>query len=348
VLIVKGKPYAIKIYFPEVPAGMEPSFTIAVPAGTSFLTGNGEAIPGQLGWFQVLTTIPVAAPDSTVDSQWNITWNYTTITKVMYFEVSDPDLAADEIYQKESARLALTSQDYLARIVVVDSITSGTLVVVSGDTSLYSHAITVEDHRLGKQLSWPIPAEYIQTGELTLLWNTDIIQYYQRLLVAPISLLPVMMEIRFIIDRIVKQLDEPQSYTEADAYVGVVGGISLINGWFPLTAWSIPMFPGVLRSFLVYASAWYMLNSQFVLEGDLAFSYSGQTITLDYDRTGMLESEMSRLYEHLNMHLTKAKLSVLRTAGVLGLIGLTSGPIGTGPAERSVIKTTKFQGIISR
>lgn len=344
-LVIKGRPYAFKIYFTGIVAPAVPVFSIATPTGTIFLSGNGSAIPGQADWYQCLTTIPVSSPDSTPNTQWTITWSYATTTKVMYFEVVDPDLTADEVYQKESARLALTSQDYAARIVVVEQILSGNLSVVSGDTEICTDTIAIENHRLGTQLSCTIPAVHLAVGELSLIWNTDVIQYFQRLLVAPISMLPVMLEIRYLVDRIVKQLDEPQSYTEADAYVGVIGGLGLINGWFPLTSWAIPMFPGALRSFLVFASAWYMLNSQFVLEGDLAFSYSGQTVTLDYDRTGMLESEMGRLYEHLNTHLTKAKLSVLRTPGILGV---TAGPIGTGPSEYSVTKSKRFQGMRTR
>jgi len=341
-LVVKGNAYSFKINFPEVPGGSFPGFVMYTPTGTIFLAGTGVAITGSAGWFEYEVTIPVSAATGTASSPWKITWAYGSIYKTMYFEVTDPNLFDDEIYQKESSKLGLAGSNFDARIIVPETVTDATVTLLTGSGEVEGAGGTASPvtHRLGTQISKTITGDYLTAGEYTLLWDTDVTQYFQRLLVAPPSLLPMILEVRFLIDRIVKQLEEPQAYTESDMYSAIIGGLGIINGWFPLTSWTVLNTPRELKPFLVMAGAWYALNSQFMVETDMAFSYAGQTITLDYDRTGLIAEEAGRLWDYLTEHLTKAKLQVLR---IPGMLGVTSGPIHK---IGSVTKNRNFRGML--
>jgi len=323
-IVVKGRSTNYNIYFPES-NGSNPSFTIATPDGSVFLSGTGTPVANMTDWYTITTTIPVSAPASDPDNQWSITWVHGTIQKVVYFDVTDPELADDEIYQRELTKLGIAGSDYSARMIVSGSPTDALLDFYNSSGILIKGiSVVIETHRLGSQLSASIPLTYMLEGEYTLVWTTDVIDYFQRLLVVSPTTLPVIQKVRFIIDRIIKRLDEPQSYTDADVYAGIYGGLDVINGWSPVTNYSMNSLPDSLKPFLPIAGSWYMLNSQFMLEADLAFSYSGQTVTLDYDRSGPIESEIGRLWEFMSENLGKAKRSVLR--GTMGALGVTTGP----------------------
>ena len=237
-----------------------------------------------------------------------------------------PDLTDDEIYARELTKMAIQGSDYTARMIVAEGIVDANAILYdTANIIIRGLSVEVEDHRLGKQMSTEIYRSHLSVGEYTLVWETDIQNYFQRILVISPTFLPMIQKTRFIIDRILKSLDEPQSYTDADMYAALTGGLELINGWHPVTEYFFTNYPNALQPFLPIAGAWYALNSQFMLETDLAFSYSGQTVTLDYDRSGPIESEMGRLWDYLNEHLTRAKRSVLR--GLMGVLGVTGGPI---------------------
>jgi hypothetical protein len=72
----------------------------------------------------------------------------------------------------------------------------------------------------------------------------------------------------------------------------------------------------------VYVIAWsalWALRSQHLLENDLAFSFSGLSTTLDYDRTGNLDSAITGLMDFINNGLSKAKTALARSATVGGV-----------------------------
>ena len=80
-----------------------------------------------------------------------------------------------------------------------------------------------------------------------------------------------------------------------------------------------------MTTFLIAAAAWWGLQAQYLSEGELSFSFSGQTVTLDVDRTGIYESAMSRLKDYLDSELEKTKRNALRRVSV--------GAIATRPYD---------------
>lgn len=328
--VIKGKEFKYSILFPES-SGEVPTFTIYTPQGQLFITGDGSVAEGDN--YETIVTVPVNAPNSTPDNQWRIEWGHGDVKKVMYFDVKDPELSNDEIFQRELFKFALPSKTYNARLIIPERPEDIECFLYRGNNMITAvEAEDPEDHRLGTQLTAEIPREHMKVGELTLVWDTDIEDYYQIINVPPMTMLPTINRVRFIIDRVIKRVEEPQAYLDSDLVAAIYGGLEYLNAWNPLTYYVLTDMPVGLSPFLVYASAWYALNSQFMLESDLAFSYSGQSLSLDYDRTGPIESEIGRLQEYMSEHLTKAKKTLLR-GQTQGVVGLTSSGLGPGIAE---------------
>lgn len=333
-IITKGKTGTFTIYFPETTDDDPPDFTVKTPAGLTFISGQGlwDEEKGT-SWFKMQTVIPVKAPSSTANAMWSITWSKGTVIKTMYFDVQDPDLSDDELYLKELTKLAIATRPYTARIIVSEQVSNPSLTIYSGDTVLSENIIaTPEDHRLGTQLSASIDSSLLVTGEFNYLWTTDSDDYYQKVMVAPISMLGLINKIRFMIDKVLKEIDEPQAYADSDIYASILGGIDYVNLVHPLTEWTAVNYPKALFPFLPYAAGIYLLSAQYMLETDLAFSYSGQSVSLDYDRTGAIESTVSKYKEYLDSHLSKAKKNALRTEHIH--VGLTMGANGLGQMTR--------------
>ncbi len=325
--VIKGKEFKYSIKFPES-NGELPEFSVYTSQNQLFITGLGELI--ETDTYEAIITIPVSAPSSTFDNQYNIEWKYGTVKKIMYFDVKDPDVSDDEVFQRELFKFALPNKNYNARIIIPERPSDIECSLYQGNRLLTEiEADDPIDHRLGTQLTCEIESAYLKIGEYTLIWLTDIDDYYQIITVPPISILPVISKIRFLVDRVIKKIEEPQVYLDSDILAAIYGGIEYINAWTPVTAWTISDIPAIIKPFIMYAGAWYLLNSQFMLESDLAVSYNDQSVSMDYDRTGPIESEISRMQEYMSEHLTNAKTNALKNV-TLGTIGLTTSGLGPG------------------
>jgi hypothetical protein len=303
-----------------------PSFSVKTSSTQVFLTGTGEALFTD-DWYSAKFTIPPTAPNSTVENQWSITWTSGTVQKVVYFDVEDKDISEDEIYLKELHKFALEAVDYDFKI-VIPVVPEECEAFFYNSSRLLASALDCEivDHRLGAQITGTIDGEFLTAGEFTLVYKTDIGNYMQTILVLPIKYFPVMTGVRFLIDRILKDVTEPQAILESDLAASVFGGIEVINITAPVTEWNITNLPSTVVSFLKPAACIYMLNSQYMLESDLAFAYSGNTVSLDYDHTGAIESALGRFQEQLQENLGRAKNSILNANP--GVVGLTTSPNG--------------------
>ena len=337
ITVVKGKEFNYKIFFPET-NGNPPKYEIKTPKKQVFLTGDGNK-GEEDNFYEIPMTIPAKAPSSSVDFPWSIVWLYKTYTKEMFFDVRDPGATDDDIYQRELSKFVLANMDYRGRLVIPERPEDVSCSLFKKEDPIIKEIdVEIGDHRLGTELITEIDKKYLTPGEDIVIWFTEIQNYFQILHVTPVSMLPILSKIRFMIDRILKTMQEPQVYLDSELNASLYGGIEYINAWNPLTEWNIMDFPTALTPFLVYAGGWYALNSQYMLESDLAFGYSGQAVSLDYDRTGPIESEIGRLQEIMSEHLTKAKVNVLRK--VQGTVGLTNS--GLGPVGMTVRRNLRL------
>lgn len=133
--------------------------------------------------------------------------------------------------------------------------------------------------------------------------------------------------LRMLIDKVQKKIGHVQSYSDSDMYEYLQRGQDFVNAVNPITGWSLNSWPSSfgMTNFLLMAAAWWGLNAQFIAEGELKFSFSGQTVSLDVDRTSTYEAAMGRLKDYLDNQLQQTKRNMLRRVSV--------GSIATRPYD---------------
>lgn len=119
-------------------------------------------------------------------------------------------------------------------------------------------------------------------------------------------------------------------YTEGDLVQYLVRGLSLFNMYLPrITNFNGTNMQGTLLDAWLLCAAYYALSAQLQAEGSMAFDFSGQTVSLNVDRTPAIESALGRIETMLD-NVVKPLKSQLATAGILGGDGSVGGkPIDT-------------------
>jgi len=344
-VIYRGKSYIFKQSFldkngnPLEPADdTYPRYSIYDINNSEVEVGTGKP-SNKPGWYAIDFVAPDNALLSTDDCSWRIEWLFVDKEGNHYLKVEDFDLvdetisAADEISQQfiflankdNKLIIRLFSEPFLIRLTIYDEAGSPTSVenvehpgnkidkIRDGDSYLYSYTIRAGTFEEGQTYSamWEIYENPDSTPDY--IWQKIVAVHWKVLRLIP--------DLRMLIDKIQKKQGTVQAYSDADLTNYIEQGLRMLNGWHPVTSYTYSTLPDQLFIFLLLFSAWYALNSQYMLEVDSAFSFGGQTVTLDYDRTGGIESEIGRLMEFITEHLTRAKTAVLRGRS-LGIVSV--------------------------
>jgi hypothetical protein len=158
------------------------------------------------------------------------------------------------------------------------------------------------------------------TGIFNVIWSSrqtptsPVQRTIQQLRVPEAFFWTFQPSLRMLLDKVQKKVGMVQAYSDADLYEYSLRGMGMVNQYNPVTAWGLNAFPTNMgfEEFIVLASAWWGLNAQYLSEGELAFNFGGQSVTLDIDRTGYYESALSRIKDHLDATLSKAKSTWMR------------------------------------
>lgn len=135
-------------------------------------------------------------------------------------------------------------------------------------------------------------------------------------------------------------------YTDSDLLGYLQRGLALFNSYPPaLTAFNGTDMQGMIQDAWLVCSTYYALGAQLQAEGSLAFDFSGQSVTLNVDRTPTIESALGRM-ESLIDSTVKPMKKLLTKAGVLG----GSGSQGRGfiDGSRSIGSVTIANSPMSR
>tara|TARA_R100000656_G_scaffold104176_1_gene76113 strand:+ start:141967 stop:142845 length:879 start_codon:yes stop_codon:yes gene_type:complete len=182
---------------------------------------------------------------------------------------------------------------------------------------------------------------YVDTPELTTtgcylaVWNSrqtaisQSVTSVQQIRVPESKFWWLQPSIRMLLDKAQKKIGHVQSYSDSDLYEYMMRGADYINATNPITGWTLTNWPGAfgMTNFLLMASAWYGLQAQYLGEAETAFNFSGQTVTLDIDRTSYYADAMSRFKDYLDNDLQKTKRNMLRRVSVGAL---ASRPLSFG------------------
>jgi hypothetical protein len=132
------------------------------------------------------------------------------------------------------------------------------------------------------------------------------------------SVLSAASELLDFVDkaRVANVIPELQ-YSQSDLLTAMRGGLNIFNGLPPTPSSFTGMnMKGCILESWIICSAIKLLNMQILAEGSLAFEFSGQTVSLNVDRTQSLESMLGRMQEMFESIVKPAK-ALLAKNGVL-------------------------------
>lgn len=135
-----------------------------------------------------------------------------------------------------------------------------------------------------------------------------------------INALPLITSLRMLIDRFQKRLGRVQAFEDSDLLEYISQGLRLVNLGYPTTNYPLDSMPDILMSLVLLAAGWYGLQAQSLLENDLQFNFSGQSVTLSVDRQSGLDAVAGRMMEMFNTQIGPAKLSLVRRAQGVGTV----------------------------
>ena len=297
--------------------------------------GVADTTPGR---YRADFIVPTDAPLTNDISRWRIEWTMVAtdsrqVDFVEEFDVRDTVLTASET--REQKFITLMGEDYRAIIrlpevpveifvdvyllgsttKIVDNVglgLGGIQQSIDGDCIVYYYDITGSDFGVSCFFSviWKIR-------------NTSIEPFnflYQSLTVISPTTLNLVTCLRMLIDKFQKRLGTVQALEDSDLVEYLVRGSELVNSSYPTSFFGFNTMPQSLTVFHLLLSAWYGLQAQRLLEIDLGFSFSGQTVTLDYDHQSGIADVASTWSDFIKENLTAAKMSILRRNTPVGSV----------------------------
>ena len=152
--------------------------------------------------------------------------------------------------------------------------------------------------------------------------------------------------LRMLVDKLQKKLGLAFAYANEDLYEYLLEGTKVINSYWPPSNYSVSAPPNSIEAFIVLAGAWWGLTAQRILYAETALSFSGQTVTLDYNPGADIDSLISTFKEILDNSVSKVKQQLLRQSSGVGSIATRPYryrtnvvfPVSSGPGQTQFIR----------
>lgn len=129
-------------------------------------------------------------------------------------------------------------------------------------------------------------------------------------------------------------------YTQADLIEYLARGLNLFNSFPPqLSAFTGTNMQGIILDCWLQCSAYYALAAQLQAEGALAFDFSGQSVSLNIDRTPSIEAALGRIESAMNDNVKPTK-KLLAKAGVNSGDGSQGGRFIDGSSQFGALSLT--------
>lgn len=319
---------------PIIPVNSDyPRYSIYNPDGVEILNGVGSQGVGSGEW-QAQLILDSDLPLTTASTRYRITWVMVNANSQQFessteFELLDAVVSEPEGREQKyitlagaGTRLKLTlpfqPDDLSFRVYQGNDQQNPVFGANAGDLTRVPN---------GNQYTYyaDMPGNLLLiNAKYAIVWKiretpTDTEQFtFQSLTSVGSATLNAITSLRMLIDKFQKRLGTIQAYEDSDIVEYLERGAELLNGTFPITSWGIGYVPPQLNVFHIMLSAWYALNAQQLLEIDLGFDFSGQSVTLNYDHSSALADVMSRWQDYVEKNLTPAKMSILNSKGSVG------------------------------
>lgn len=184
-----------------------------------------------------------------------------------------------------------------------------------------------------------VPANTFTTGDYAILWQftlgTEDSSFFQKVMCIDTWALGRISDLRMRVDKYLKDIDTYTGYRDSDLYFHLTKGLDYLNMYFIPTDWTMVKFKGELAMMLpglITCALYSLLRAQYLAEGDASFSYSGQPVSLEIDRSQFIEAEIGRLENEINDVVKPAKEQFIKRGSSVGVLGLTypsvNGTIG--------------------
>jgi len=128
-------------------------------------------------------------------------------------------------------------------------------------------------------------------------------------------------------------------YTQGDLLMYLNRGLSLFNALEQITAFTGVNMTGYMQEAWLICAAYYALAAQLQAEGALAFDFSGQTVSLNIDRTPSIESALGRIENQIENVVRPLKKRLVQ-AGVTGGDGSNGTQPLNGARSKGVLGLT--------
>jgi len=127
------------------------------------------------------------------------------------------------------------------------------------------------------------------------------------------------------LENVIAELD----YSAVDLIHYLYRGLQLFNNLpsQPTDFWGTDM-RGILLEHWITCSSYYALSAQLQAEGQMAFDFSGQTVSFNVDRSPSIEAALGRVETMINEHVKPFKKMAIRS-------GVTSGTGAQGERKMS-------------
>lgn len=346
-----------------------PSYRILDPSGA--ILAQGVGVPaGAPGHWKIGWVVPKAAQLTNphrryqmatvmVDKemrQWELSWDFDVVESAI--KPQEPELqqfltfvnTPIRLFFKNTVRpvslqvgLFLKGQDTRP---LHTAILTYPIPIPAGSTDLQE----VED---GTGFTYYVDTPAINSaGSYSALWqvrDTTISQLdfeHQVVQVVTTTAAHMINSLRMLVDKLQKKLGLAFAYTNEDLYEYLSEGTKLINSYWPPTNYNVSAPPNSIEAFIVLAGAWWGLTAQRILYAETNLSFSGQTVTLDYNPGADIDSIISTFKETLDNSVSKVKLQLSRQASGVGSIATRPYryrtnmvfPVSSGPGMSQFIR----------
>jgi len=308
---------------------------------------NGDLVTAGVGTFNAITTlfecsfqVPENAELSTDIAKYVISWELLSTTNKEYnitecFDVVSPSYDMSEAKERQKITLSMIPITLSIPLTTAPSTISFT-VYDDNDTPIFNSTPTGAGTYTGYYIyDTTVPAGILVSGQqYGSVWRFTISGeeslFYQVLTCIDLYDLSLISSLRMYLDKVAKDVDLYVGYRDSDLYFHLKHGLSYINMITPITEWTttnIKTSMNIVVGGWLAGAQWSALNAQYLAEGDSAFDYSGQPVTLTVDRTQYIESQIGRLKEWLDNDFKAWKTHYIRSQDRFAL-GLSYPSVG--------------------
>lgn len=302
-------------------------------------------------------TVPSNIPVTTVGTAYQIRFTlnlpdednqeFFIYSSLMVMPPKQVDYGADDIVELAGTTTSMT-------LVLQDQADTGTVIAngymnntaIPALTGIVATGPTALADGYQYQLSVATPAQAASLVPYNIIWDYQVSgQVYhesaQLFLVTP-SILDAMKAVLVQVNKSRAHFGFQPVFSEPEILNYLRLGMDYFNGLFNPTMFTMTNATGPIRFFWIQCSCIIALRSQYLMEGEAAFNFSGQSVSLDVDRSQFYEGLASAIDQQIQEPLRSLKANLAKrgllmgdgnvnptalTRNAIGTIGISASPV---------------------